>query len=233
MIRFGRIALLGVAVLLTVSQDVQAGTIIKLGLGGDAAPDINFTGGAGGVLSTMNDGNAATTGDQNTGIDYLDFLAASFADIPPAPASFSLSNLVASGPASTFGPLVIQNFSGGAMNLYDPANVLLLSGTLGNSALTGPVGAPATGGLFTTSFATITGGVLQGYIKPGSLTLSMSLTDINGGAGFSVGGAAAPTLNAFTADATLNIAGERIPEPLAASLLLIGLAVAGVVGRRR
>lgn len=232
MIRFGRIASMGVAVLVAVSQ-AQAGTIIKLGLGNDSAPDIMFTGGAGGTLSTMNDGNATTTGDQNTGVEFADFLAGVITDIRPSVASFSLANLTAAGPATTFGPLVIQNFSGGTMNLYDAANSLLLSGTLGNSALTGPIGPPATGGLFTTSFATITGGSLQPRIMPGSLTLSMSLTDINGGAGFSVGGATAPSLNAFTADVTLNIAGEQIPEPLAASLLLIGLAVAGLMGRRR
>jgi hypothetical protein len=204
---------------------VYAGTIIKLSLGSDAAADVQFSGGSSGVFGTVDDGNAATTGDQSTAVEFGDFLSGE-ADIPASAGSFSLDNLTASGNASTFGPLVIQNFTGGSMNLYDAANVLLLSGTLANSALTGPIGAPATGALFTTSFANVTGGSLQPEILPGTLTVSMSLSDINSGAGFSVGGATAPVLNAFTADATLNIAAQPIPEPVAG--MLIALASAGL-----
>jgi hypothetical protein len=234
MFRFGRVAVLGATILVFATQ-VDAGTIIKLSLGTDATADVEFSGGSGGAFGTVNDNIAGTTGDQNTAIEFGDFLDASQADVLTTTASFSLDNLTASGPASTFGgDLVIQNFNGGTMSLYSPANVLLLSGTLANSALTGPIGAPATGALFTTSFANVTGGTLGGLILPNTLTVSMGLSDINDGAGFSVGGAAAQVLNAFRADASLTIAAEPIPEPIA--LLLIAVASTGLTmltSRRR
>jgi hypothetical protein len=211
---------------------VHAGTIIKLDLGTDAAPDIRFDGT---TLSTMNDGNAGTTGDQDTDANFQDFLS-SFPDVLTPTASFSLSGLTPSGAATTLGPLVIQNFNGGAFELYDPANTLLLSGTLTTSALTGPIGAPATGALFTTSVSSVSGGQLASLIVGNSLSLSMSFTDVNGGAGFSVGGATAPMLNPFTADSTLNIAGEPIPEPTMIALIAIGGVLASLAmprcGRR-
>src|SRR5690348_3953154 len=49
---------------------LRAGTILKLSLG-EVGPDIGMNGG---VLSTVNDGNAATTGDQNTAVDFTDGL---------------------------------------------------------------------------------------------------------------------------------------------------------------
>lgn len=205
-----------------LSPAAQAGTILKLSLGTDVPADIEFTGGIGGTLRTVDDGVAGTTGDQNTAIDFTDFLDGSFADVLSSTASFSMNNLVATGAPTTFGPLVIQNFSGGTLNLYDASNALLLSGTLTNSALTGPIGPPATGALFTTTFAAITGGTLQPLLLPNTLTLSMSLTDINNGTGFTVSGAAAPLLDAFRADVTMNIAALPIPEPVAAVLLLLG-----------
>jgi hypothetical protein len=233
MFRFGRAATFGLTILV-LATSADAGTIIKLSLGTDTPADVEFSGGSGGIFGTVDDNTAGTTGDQNTAIEFGDFLDSSQADVVTTTASFSLDNLTASGPASTFGQLVIQNFNGGTMSLYSPANVLLLSGTLANSALTGPIGAPATGALFTTSFANVTGGTLQPLILPNTLTVSMSLSDINSGAGFSVGGATSPVLNAFRADASLNIAAEPIPEPVA--LLLIAVASTGLAvltSRRR
>jgi hypothetical protein len=226
MLRLVWFAAFGSAILISASS-VQAGTIIKLDLGSDTAPDIEYSGGAGGTLSTADDGNPTMDGDQATEIDFLDFL-----DRPSIQGSFSMEDLTADGAASTFGPLVIQNFTGGTLSLYDTANALLLSGTLDNSALTGPIGEPATGALFTTSFATITGGSLQPLILQDTLTLSMSLTDINEGAGFSVVGAPSLVLDAFDAGATLNIAADPIPEPLSLILLLTGGALAASAIRR-
>ena len=60
----------------------------------------------------------------------------------------------------------------------------------------------------------------------------MSFTDINGGAGFSVG-ATAPIFGQFTADTTLNIAAERIPEPAMAALVSIGGMLVGLAMPRR
>jgi hypothetical protein len=230
MFRFGRVAILGISIL-TCASNADAGTIIKLSLGSDSQPDVTFSGGASGTFGTADDGNATTTGDQNTAVEFADFLS-SEADILSATASFSLDGLTADGPASTFGPLVIQNFEGGTLSLYDAANVLLLSGTLDNSALTGPIGPPATGALFTTSFANATGGTFGPRILPNTLTVSMSLTDVNGGAGFSVSGAPSLVLNAFQAHSTVSIAGE-IPEPVAAMLIAVASAGLAVLTSRR
>jgi len=150
-----RMTFVGVALcaLLVASTSVsRAGTIIKLNLGG-VGPDVGLNGG--GVLSTTDDGVAATTGDQNTAVEFTDFLNP-IPDINVNAASFSLNNLVAVGPANVFGSLVIQNFAGGQFSLYDPANVLLLQGPLTNSALTGVIGPPGTGALFTTTLGSVT-----------------------------------------------------------------------------
>jgi len=209
-----------------------AGTIIKLGLGGDAAADIEFDGT---TLSTVDQLDGATSGEQNTNVEFQGFLDGLMDIIGPPPASFTLSGLSAAGPASgfpTINPvLVIQDFTGGTFDLYNAANVLLLSGKLNSSTLAGPIGPPATGALFTTSFAEVTGGTLESLIAANSLSLSMSLTDINSGAGFSLG-AAAPLLSPFTADVTLNIAGNVIPEP-ASALLVVVAGVSVVFSLRR
>jgi hypothetical protein len=232
MLRSLRIALVGIALcaLTTLPYGTSyAGTIIKLSLGGDPAPDIIFDGL---MLSTAIDGNGLTAGDQDTDVEFLDFLSGETDIIAPPPASFSMSGLATAGPATVIaGVLLIQDFIGGTFNLYDDTNGLLLSGMLDDSTLAGPIGPPATGALFTTSFSMVTGGSLAPQIDKDSLTLSMSLTDINVGGGFSVSGAAAPMLDPFTADSSVNIAGE-VPEP-ATAMLLLGVALAGVCVTRQ
>src|SRR4051812_2906375 len=85
------------ALVVSFSLVSRAGTIIKLDLGG-VGPDLQMN--AGGVLSTVNDGHAATAGDQDTAIAYTGFLAPLFANVTPPPAaSFSLSGLQAVGAA--------------------------------------------------------------------------------------------------------------------------------------
>ena len=208
----------------------SAGTIIKLSLGGDDAQDIGYSGG---ILATNSDGNALTTGDQNTNIEYSDFLQGN-PDVPLAVASFTMDGLGPSGPATEIaGVLVIQNFSGGTMQLYDAANILLLEGMLADSVLSGPIGAPGTGALFTTSFGTVTGGTLAPLLDPTSLTLSMSLNDVNGGAGFSLSGpVAARVLAGFDADATLSI-GAEVPEPAATMLIILSAVTLATASSRR
>jgi hypothetical protein len=218
----------------SISARSEAGTIVKLSLGGDPANDIEFDGT---TLSTVDDGVAGTTGEQNTAADFQDFLS-STPDILSSTASVTISGVTAVGPAGVFpGPpapavLVIQNFTGGTVSLYDAANTLLLSGSLASSSLTGPLGPPGTGALFTTSFGTVTGGTLAPSIVPGSLTLSMNLTDVNGGAGFSLSLPGPPALAPFTADASVNLGGE-VPEPAALAILLVGAALLSFGSRRR
>src|SRR5690349_18427005 len=114
-------------------------------------------------------------------------------------ASFSLNGLNAVGPANVFGSLVIQNYTGGVFSLYDQADKLLLQGPMANTVLSGVIGSPGTGALFTTTLGTATGGSLMSSIVPGSVSLSMNLTNVNGGNGFSVSGGG-PQLNPFLAD---------------------------------
>ena len=240
MLRCARIACVGVAVCAWFCVPCElshAGTIIKLGLGGDAPADIDFDGT---TLRTVDATVPPDPGDQKTRIDYQDFLSG-MTDIVLPDASFSLGDLKAvplgSPEASVFGGfLVIQDFTGGTFELYDtaPGHGLLLSGKLANSTLTGPIGPPATGALFTTSFAMVTGGSLAPLIDPATLTLSMNLSSINNGAGLSVtthGGFGAGvyyTLDSFQADASVNIAADQaVPEPATIGLLLIATVLAG------
>jgi len=219
-----------------LSADVaRAGTIIKLNLGGDNSTDIVYDGNN---LSTLDDGGA-NPGNQDTAVDFLDILSP-LPDIPSPQASFSLNGLAKSGFATEINGIVIQNFLGGTLKLYGPGPAfdLLLQGTLGTSALAGPIGPPATGALFTTSFATVTGGSLMSALDPNFLTLSMSLGNINNGVGLGVADVA-PLLLPFLADATLNIAdtgpglGGDGPEPSTFVLAMIGFATFGAFARSR
>jgi len=230
MMRLVRMVCVGVMVgmLCGGASSAWAGTIIKLGLGGDSAQDIKFDGT---TLSTETDSNPATSGDQDTNIDFADFLSGE-TDVLSPTASFTLSGLTPSGtPTIIGGVLVIQDFSGGTFTLYDSSNAVLLSANLGISTMAGPLGPPATGALFTTSFASLLpGGSLNSQIKPGSVTLSMSLSDISGGTGFvAPGGVFGP----FNADATINIAAERIPEPATILMSVVGLVVGSVALKSR
>ena len=113
--------------------------------------------------------------------------------------------------------------------MWDPANVLLLSGTLTNSALTGVIGPPGTGGLFTTTLSSVTGGSLQSYIDPNSLTLVDESYRPSTAA--VVSSVIANVLQPFLADAAVNISGE-VPEP-ATIVLLLAAAAAALSLRRR
>jgi len=215
---------------LALANHACAETILKLDLGSDALADIQFDGTN---LSTKSDGFNLTTGDQNTTIDFLGFLGI----VTPNPmpnASFSLSNVAKSGSATVLvGPnLVVQSFTGGNYSIYDDNDMPLLTGVLGNSSLSGPLGPPATGALFTTTLGSVTGGSLAGLISPNSISLSMSMTNINGGSGFSVTG---NDLNSFMTDVTLNMAADQrtIPEPASAALGMVGIFLLTLVFRRR
>jgi hypothetical protein len=204
----------------------RAGTILILNPAGDGGPDIGFNGT---VLATLPDGNGATTGDQDTTIDFADFLSP-LADVPTPTASFTLSGLAAVGSASVFGALAVQNFLGGSLAVYDPADALLIAGTLNSSALSGTIGPPGTGGLFTTTFATVTGGSLMPLIDVSTLTISMTLSDVSGGSGLRVVGG---QLQGFEADSVVAIAANA-PEPAIPWLLLVcAAALIGVRSRLR
>jgi hypothetical protein len=207
----------------------QAGTIIKLGFSTDSRPDIELVGD---TISTVNDDIGATTGDQNTELTYLGVVAGQPA-IEGANASFTLDNVKLSGQPMTFGTTLLQSTSGGDFSLYDQNNVLLLGGTLGAGTLSGPVGGTATGGFLTTEFGDLTSGSLLSVVQQQSLrsTFSISLTDVNNGAGFSLTGGG--DLADFEADGTANIGVQTVPEPASLLLLLPGLLLSLGIWRRQ
>jgi len=231
--------LIGVGVLFAASgfitSTITAAPITMLTFS-NAAPNMAYAfNGSAYELSTVDDGNAATTGDRNAAVDYLDFLAPIFPDIPGFDASFSMDGLVPTGPATNFGgSLMVQNLSGGSFGFYSPANVLLLGGTMGNSALSGAIGPTGAGSLFIASVTNVTGGTLQPYILTNTLTLSMNITAVNGGSGFSLV-PVTNVLNPFTMNAIVKFSAgsSGIPEPAAALLLAMGGALGAAAVRRR
>lgn len=238
MTRTSRFSIIAVAILALTGTfqpaTSQAATIVKLNLGG-VGPDVGMgppAGQAVGVLSTIDQtGGPTPPGDQLTDIEYTGFLNF-IPDVNTNTASFSLNGLNAVGPANVAGSLVIQNFSGGVFSLYDPADNLLLQGPMGSSALTGVMGPPGAGALFTTVLTTVSGGSLSSLIAPGSVSLSMNLTNVNGGSGFSVAGGG-PQLNSFLADAAISISADPVPEPATMAIVGLGSLAAVAVGRRR
>ncbi len=218
------------AILFVAASFSQAATIIKLNLGG-VGPNVGMD--SLGNLSTVDQtGGPPPTGDQTTSIEYTDFLNY-IPDVNTNSASFSLNGLSATGPATVFGgSLVIQNFTGGIFSLYGADDSLLLQGPMADSALSGVKGPPGTGALFTTALGSVTGGSLASLLAPGTISLSMNMTFVNGGAGFTVSGV---VLNPFLADATVSIAAaeQQVPEPTTAVLLILCSVGAVAIGRRR
>ncbi|HEY3392801.1 MAG TPA: PEP-CTERM sorting domain-containing protein [Lacipirellulaceae bacterium] len=216
------------AVIGVFASTAPAGTIMKLSPG-NSASHIEFDAG---VLSTVDDGNGATTGEHNTAVDFQGFLE-SIPDIASADASVTVSGITKAGSATIFpNQLMLQNFTGGTVSLYDAANTLLLSGSLKSSTLAGSLGPTgANDALFTTSFNIITGGTLAHGIDPSSVTFKMNIGGINEGAGL---GAPESMLSPFTANALLTITGELpVPEPGTYLLLAVGMAIAGFWARQR
>ncbi len=206
------------ALMLFCTSGVQAGTIIKLSFAGsDSLSDIELVDG---VLSTVDDGWGATTGDQLTDISYMSVLSR-----PAGFGSVTLDGIKLVGaPVGGVTGFALQATEEGSFSLYDPDNVLLLSGTLGNGTLSGPIGGTATGGFLTTEFGAFTGGSLMGALGDHKhTTLSISLSDVNNGEGMSL--TDSDQLANFTADATANIGANAVPEPAAIGLLLIGAGV--------
>src|SRR4051794_19473143 len=189
--------------LLLSFQASYAGTIIKLDLGG-TGPDVGYSGG---ILSTLNDGNAGTLGDQNTAILFTDFLSSQAPN--PTTGSYSLSGATISGaPTALGGGVFAQNFSGGDFQIYNSSNALLLQVHLSSSLLVGG----GNGAFFSITNGLVTGGSLAPQIAANSVGMSMSLTNISGG-GLSRNDNG--LLNSFVADATKEITGTPVPEPAA------------------
>jgi hypothetical protein len=217
-------------------------TILEMSLG-DATTDIRFDGTN---LFTEDDAVAGTTGNQNTGILFLNFLAPVHPDILTSTASFTMTGLQKQGQAILVAntTTIVQTFNGGSFALYDDLNNLLLSGNLSTSALSGALNV-STGGLFTTSSVSVTGGSLQSYVDPTSVQVSMNFTSIERAGGVvGLGLTPAPSLLPpltnyladlipFTADSTVNAEAKAVPEPATIALLALCAGAIGAVRRRR
>jgi hypothetical protein len=235
-LRLARVAM-ALCALISLCRPISsnAATILEMSLG-NALPDIQFDGT---TLSTIDESNP---GDQDTGVLFLGFIDLYGPDILTSTASFSMDGLTKNGQASLINnSLILQNFTGGTYSLWDDNDVLLLAGSLGDSALTGALG-NSTGGLFQTTLGTATAGVLQGYVDPNSILLSMNFTSIQDTNSNTPGLRVSllpigPTfffntdLQPFTADATVDIEASA-PEPTSAAMLLIASAFAFAVRLR-
>lgn len=71
------------------------------------------------------------------------------------------------------------------------------------------------GGFFTVTFGSFTGGTLAPQLDPNSLTLSMTIEDAN----FTLPGG---ELAAFSANAQVTIGADPVPEPASLALVLLG-----------
>jgi hypothetical protein len=218
-------AALAVALLFSI-QTVNAGTIIKLDLGDDTQKDFEFVAG---TLSTIADG-IGSPGDQETGVDFLDFLSGE-ADIPSG-ASYSFNGATISGPPILIGPVVNQFLSGGTFQLWDDDGVtLLLDVAMTDSVLTGSTsnGAAAT---ISVDFGTVVGGSLAPQIISDTVSFGISMTGVKTGNlnGLRV---ISGVLQNFQADATKLIAADPVPEPTIAVLAGLGIALVVTATRRR
>src|SRR5262249_36498908 len=142
------------------------------------------------------------------------------------------------------GTTVLQNYTGGTLQLWDPAGVLLLGLKLGGRQLVGNT-APlaATGGEVSTTLGSPipwpAGGGLGPPIAPNSLGPTIGLIDVNNGAGLSLAssvsigpGISQGPLNDFSANATGSLAATGVPEPATISLIVMGFVAGGVLRRR-
>lgn len=209
----------------------NAVTIIQVHLGGlgNGFQEIQYVGSG---LSTINDGDAATTGNQDTDVVF-DNLLSGITDIASG-ASFTLSGIVASGAPTTTGPVISQSTTGGTFSLYDAANTLLLSGTLGDGFMSGSE-TGSVGSLFTTTFGNFNGGTLLPLIPSlNTLYLSLILSNVQtaGAPGMDI---SASIIQNFSANGQVSIDAElaATPEPFTLGLLLTGTLVGSLVSRRK
>lgn len=215
------------AVLLFSVSSASADTIIKFGLS-QTGPDLIFQDG---VFGTIDQGDASTIGDQNTGIEFTGFLNSMFANIVTG-ASVTISDVLSSGLATDSGGIgvIVQRTFGGLLSIWDDNNDLLLSANLGAGSFAGANGVP-TGSFFNTEVFNYTGGSLLSLLSPNTGNISISMTSIitEGQTGFHIQNDG--TLADFTANGNGLLAGEPIPEPATAMLILSGLV--GCAFRKR
>lgn len=229
-----------IALVLVLAIHGSQAAVVKLDLAKspapDFGPDIVYTGA---VLATPSDGNALTTGSQDTAIVFGDFLSAW---APNTTGSYSLHNLTTNGPATTLavpgGTLVFQPMMNGDFQLYDSANVKLLDVDLSTSStlLTGNLNSP-TGALISVTNGSVVGGTFAPLIVSNSISFSISLSNIlSGGTTGALVVGAGGILQPFSASATKEIGADPTPlgspEPSSAVLLVLGSLWGAMIRRR-
>ncbi len=224
---FARLVGLSLLSLLFSPVDAVAETVIKFELAGMTTErDIQFDTG---TLSTIDDGEASTVGEQSTNVSYQGFLGG-LTDIA-AGASMTISGVDKLGDALDANGIVTQVTSGGTFFLYDDSNFLLLSGAFTGGVVVGSVSDSA-GSFFTTSPLMYTGGSLLPLIIPSSGKLSLSFTDVTTDAspGMAANGG---NLANFTSVATGSLEASAVPEPSVMGMAAIGALLMVRQHRRR
>lgn len=196
-------------------------------------------------LSTIDDGNAGSPGDQDTSIEFpMNSFVSGEPGIVDNFGSFTLSGVQLEGSAVIVSPnLLAYQTTGGTFELYDESNATLLTGTFDDGSFYASYGAgtAATGGWLNINLGTFTGpegapeNSLFKLLDPNSAAMAISFTEIFTGAEPGVSVESGEVLD-FTADATANIAAEAIgntltPEPAAGGMAVFALL--GVLGFRR
>ena len=196
-------------------------TVINLNLGGNG--DVALVGG---VFGTVNDGDASTTGQQDTSILNTGFLSA----MGSTTGSFTLSGVNVSGLPALIGGIVTQQTTGGDFFLYGSNNSLLLSAHIDSGEIFGSTSG-STGTFFNMTSISFTGGSLLSVLtSPGAISLSMTGVNSGGTPGLALQN---QSLQNFGADATIRVdASSSAPEPSSAALLAGGL-IAGILMRKR
>jgi hypothetical protein len=134
------------AVMNGVPKVGYAELVVKMSMSASPTGNMGF---GSGLFAMLPDGNPATDGDRDMKIAYLfdpeeEFSSAAAID----DGSVSLAGMTASAPPFSNASFMVQAFNSGNIEIFGPANELLLKGDLNTSGLQGALGTPNPQALF-------------------------------------------------------------------------------------